>query len=77
MTAPPTLICETNQYADLPATRTATPGHTWGIELPGTRTGARRQLVRSSSRIRPDDVITATWEITDMTEKRTGRAPRC
>ncbi|MFD1825474.1 MULTISPECIES: FAS1-like dehydratase domain-containing protein [Mumia] len=73
VTLPPTLVCETNQYAALPADAEGYAGHTWGLELPGTRQvrGGNRYVF--GRRIRPDDVVTATWEITDATEK-TNRA---
>lgn len=72
VTAPLTLICETNQYANLRPDADGYAGHTWGFEIPGTRTVRGGNSYEFFRRIRPDDVITATWEITDMTEKRTG-----
>lgn len=69
VTAPPTLICETNQYTGLPADATGYAGHTWGIELPGTRQVRGGNSYTFHRRIRPEDVVTATWEITDATEK--------
>ncbi|MBO2447846.1 MaoC family dehydratase N-terminal domain-containing protein [Actinomadura barringtoniae] len=73
--APPTLICETNQYAGLPRDDDGHAGHTWRLEVPGTR------LVRGGNDyafhrpVRPDDVITATWRIDDARE-RTGSGGR-
>lgn len=72
VTAPLTLICETNQYANLKPDAEGYAGHTWGIEIPGTRTVRGGNSYEFFRRIRPDDVIAATWEITDMTEKKTG-----
>lgn len=73
VTLPPTLICETNQYAGLRADAEGYAGHTWGLHLPGTRQvrGGNRYVFHR--RVRPDDVVTATWEITSATEK-TNRA---
>ncbi|SEF68257.1 Acyl dehydratase [Thermomonospora echinospora] len=71
VTAPLTLICETNQYADLPIPPDGYAGHEWGIELPGTRKVRGGNSYTFHRRVRPDDVITATWEITDVTEKTT------
>ncbi|HVB46688.1 MAG TPA: MaoC family dehydratase N-terminal domain-containing protein [Streptosporangiaceae bacterium] len=71
--APPTLICETNQYAGLSRDEDGYAGHSWGLEVPGTR------LVRGGNSyvfhrpVRPADVITATWRITGMTERTTSR----
>jgi acyl dehydratase len=71
VTAPLTLVCETNQYADLPIPPDGYAGHEWGIELPGTRKVRGGNSYVFHRRIRPDDVITATWEIAGVTEKTT------
>ncbi|TNC34867.1 FAS1-like dehydratase domain-containing protein [Mumia zhuanghuii] len=70
VTLPPTLICETNQYAALPVDAEGYAGHTWALELPGTRQvrGGNRYVFHR--RVRPEDVVTATWEITGATEKQ-------
>jgi len=69
--APPTMICETNQYADLPR-----DAHRWPLDIPGTRTvrGGNRYVFHRP--VGPDDVVTAHWELTDLTERTTrdGRA---
>jgi acyl dehydratase len=71
VTAPLTLICETNQYANLPIPPDGYAGHEWGIEIPGTRKVRGGNSYTFHRRVRPDDVITATWEIRDVTEKTT------
>lgn len=71
VTAPLTLICETNQYAGLPMDADGYAGHSWGIEIPDTRRVRGGNSYTFERRIRPDDVVTATWEITDLTEKTT------
>ncbi|GAB2829595.1 hypothetical protein GCM10022221_30200 [Actinocorallia aurea] len=71
VTAPLTLICETNQYANLPIPPDGYAGHEWGIEIPGTRKVRGGNSYTFHRRIRPDDVVTATWEITDVTGKTT------
>ena len=71
--APPTLIAETNQYMIGPRNDEGYMGHGWGIEIPDTR------LVRGGNEyeffqpMHPDDVITATWEIVDATERTTSK----
>jgi acyl dehydratase len=71
--APPTLITETNQYMRGPRNDEGFMGHGWGIEIENTR------LVRGGNEyefvqpVHPDDVITATWTIADMTERRTSK----
>lgn len=71
VTAPPTLICETNQYADLPMAPDGYAGHSWGLDIPGTRQVRGGNSYTFHRRVRPEDVITATWEIHDLTEKTT------
>lgn len=72
VTWPLTLICETNQYADLPVDADGYAGHTWGLELPGTRQVRGGNAYTFHRRVRPDDVITATWSIDDVVGKVTG-----
>lgn len=71
VTAPPTLITETNQYAGLPIDADGYAGHSWSIEIPDTRRVRGGNTYTFERRIRPEDVVTATWEITDLTEKTT------
>jgi acyl dehydratase len=69
--APPTLVCETNQYAGQRRNDDGFPGHSWDLDVPGTR------LVRGGNAyvfhrpVLPSDVVTATWRIADMTERTT------
>ena len=72
VTLPPTLVCETNQYAGLPLDAEGYAGHTWGLEIPHTRQVRGGNRYRFHRRIRPEDVVTATWEITGLEEKRSG-----
>ena len=71
--APPTLIAETNQYMIGPRNDEGYMGHGWGIDIPDTR------LVRGGNEyeffqpVHPDDVVTATWEIVDATERTTSK----
>ncbi len=71
--APPTLLCETNQYAGLRRGEDGYAGHSWDIEIPGTR------LVRGGNAyvfhrpVLPADIVTATWRITGVTERTTSR----
>ncbi len=70
--APPTLICETNQYAGLPADADGYAGHTWGIELPGTRQVRGGNAYEFHRPVRPDDVVTAVWRLAGIAERATG-----
>lgn len=67
--APPTLICETNQYAGLARDAEGYAGHGWGLELPGTRQVRGGNAYTFHRPVRPSDVITATWTITDARER--------
>ena len=71
VTAPLTLVCETNQYANLPIPPDGYAGHEWGIEIPGTRKVRGGNSYTFHRRIRPEDVVTATWEITGASAKTT------
>lgn len=68
--APPTLLCDTNQYlggAERDADGFA--GHSWGIHPP------RCRIVRGGNDYvfhrpaYPDDVVTVTWRLTDLAER--------
>lgn len=72
VTAPLTLICETNQYAGLPADHEGYAGHTWDLDIPGTRQVRGGNAYTFHRRLRPEDVVTATWRIASVTEKTTG-----
>jgi len=71
VTLPPTLVTETNQYAGLPIDEEGYAGHTWDLDIPGTRQVRGGNKYTFHRRIRPDDVVTATWEITGVEEKTT------
>lgn len=71
VTAPLTLICETNQYAGLPIDEDGYAGHLWDIHVPGTRTVRGGNRYTFHRRLRPEDVVTATWSIVGVEEKTT------
>jgi hypothetical protein len=71
VTAPPTLICETNQYAGLPIAEDGYAGHLWQIDIPGTRLVRGGNRYTFHRRLRPEDVVTATWSISGVEEKTT------
>ncbi len=70
VTAPLTLVCETNQYAGLAMDHEGYAGHTWSLEIPNARQVRGGNSYTFHRRIRPDDIITATWSIDSVTEKR-------
>ena len=70
--APPTLVCETNQFTGLRRDANGYAGHGWNFHLPGTREVRGGNSYRFHRPVRPDDVVTARWEVTDVTERTTG-----
>ena len=67
--APPTFVCETNQYLDGEADEDGYLGHSWDLEVPNTRLmrgGHRYELFQP---VYPDVVLTVTWRIADIVEK--------
>lgn len=72
VTAPLTLVCETNQYANLHPDHEGYAGHTWDLDIPGTRQVRGGNAYTFHRRLRPEDVVTATWRISSVTEKSTG-----
>lgn len=69
VTAPLTLITETNQYAGLPVDPEGYAGHTWGLDIPNTRQVRGGNSYTFHRRLRPTDVVTATWSIDSVTAK--------
>lgn len=71
--APPTLLCETNQYAGLPRNAEGYAGHSWPLEIPGTR------LVRGGNSYvfyRPalaTDIVTVTWRLDEIYARLSAR----
>jgi len=70
--APPTLVFETNQYANLPADADGYAGHSWDLDLAGTRAFRGGHDYLWHRPLRPEDVVTATWTLLDVDERTTG-----
>lgn len=70
--ASPTLVCETNQFTGLGRDENGYAGHGWQIHIPGTREVRGGNSYRFHRPVRPDDVVTTTWTVTDVTERTTG-----
>jgi acyl dehydratase len=69
--APPTLLAETNQYMTGHRDDDGFLGHSWHISVPDTRLVRGGNSYEFAKPAGPDTVVTATWRITDMTERRT------
>ena len=69
--APPTLICETNQYMQGHRDADGYLGHSWDLEVPNSRLVRGGNHYKFHRPVGPDDVVTARWRIADMTERTT------
>lgn len=74
--APPTLVFETNQYADLPRDADGYAGHSWGLDVPGARAVRGGHDYVWHRALRADDVVTATWTLLDIDERTTRSGAR-
>ena len=64
--APPTFVCETNQYMPGEPDADGYPGHSWGIEIEGARMIRGGHEYEFHRPLYPSDVITATWTVVDV-----------
>ena len=71
--APPTLICETNQYAGVPRGGTGYAGHEWDIDVPGAQQVRGGNAYVFHRPLLPTDVVTAVWRIADVAERTNSR----
>ena len=71
--APPTLVCETSQYADRPPDEDGYIGHAWELPITGCRmirAGNEYEFHRPTL---PSDRISVTWTLEDIVERRASR----
>jgi len=67
--APPTLICETCQYAHRPPTEEGYIGHEWQLPIQGcrlVRAGNEYEFMRP---VLPSDRVSVTWTLENMAER--------
>lgn len=67
--APPTLVCETNQYMTTARDENGYIGHTWEIPVEGCRMIRGGNAYEFFRPVLPTDRITARWRIEDITER--------
>lgn len=74
--APPTLICDTNQFSSGQRDAEGYAGHDWGLEVPGTTAVRGGHEYTFHRDVRPGDVVTVTWRLVDLSERvaRSGAA---
>jgi acyl dehydratase len=71
--APPTFICETNQYAHRQPNDDGYIGHSWELPLSGYRMirgGHEYEFYRP---VTPEDRISVVWRLEDISEHRSSR----
>jgi acyl dehydratase len=73
--APPTLIFESNQYANQPRDADGFAGHGWELPVPGARLVRGGNSYEFGRPVRPADVITVTWRLAGMTERAGAAGP--
>jgi acyl dehydratase len=71
--APPTLVCETNQFYTRAQDESGYAGHNWSLPIDSDRTIRGGNEYEFHQPVRPDDRITVTWRIVDIYERETKR----
>lgn len=71
--APPTLVCETNQYMSGRPDADGYIGHLWGLPLEGHRVIRGGNEYEFHRAVLPGDRITARWRIADIQERTSSR----
>jgi len=67
--APLTLICDTNQYANLPMNQDGYAGHFWEIEIPNTKLLRGGNSYKFFKYVHATDVLHVTWKIDEISER--------
>lgn len=67
--APPTLVCETNQFIAAGRPGSAYIGHSWDLPVTGCRLIRGGNVYEFFRPVRPDDRITVRWLLSDITER--------
>ena len=71
--APPTFVCETNQYAHGNPDDDGYVGHRWDLPVRGCRLIRGGHAYEFARPVYPSDRITVTWRIADIREKTSAR----
>ena len=72
--APPTLVCETCQYADEGPSEDGYVGHEWDLPVDGVRLVRAGNAYEFMRPVYPDDRISVTWTIEDIFERPSKRS---
>lgn len=71
--APPTFVCETNQYAHRAPNDDGYIGHSWELPITGCRMIRGGHEYEFHRPIRPSDRIHVTWRLEDISERESLR----
>lgn len=71
--APPTLVCETNQYMLGPLPEDGNMGHEWHLPIENARVLRGGNEYEFIEPVRPEHRLTVTWKIEDIYEKVSDR----
>lgn len=71
--APPTLICETCQYAHRPPDEDGYIGHGWELPISGCRTIRAGNDYEFYRPVLPADRVSVTWTLEDIVERKSSR----
>lgn len=71
--APPTLVCETCQYAHRLPDEDGYIGHAWDLPISGCRMIRAGNEYEFHRPVLPDDRISVTWTLEDIVERRSSR----
>lgn len=74
MIAPPTLVCETNQFFQNPPDENGYIGHFWALPFTSSRFIRGENEYEFHQPVRADDRVTVTWRIADIYERQTKSA---
>ena len=72
--APPTLVCETNQFFRNPPDDNGYIGHHWPLPLPSNRFIRGGNEYEFHQPVHAEDRITVTWRLVDLYERQTSSA---
>jgi acyl dehydratase len=74
--APPTLVCETNQYMSGPMDSHGYIGHLWRLPLDGWSVIRGGNEYEFYAEVSPDDRLRVTWRLADISERTSSKGNR-
>jgi len=74
--APPTFVCETNQYMSGHMDSDGYVGHTWHLPLQGWNVVRGGNEYEFHAEVSPDDRLRVTWHLAGITERTSSKGKR-